>query len=205
MSKLLAKKDVRVQLAAREETIALRLQGLQRELETTGDAIQTAIFAHPFVSTAGALAAGVTTGLVFGGRRKKRRKADRQADRQADRPDVPTSHRHLVDHYIDAVARNVQKAEAAGDDPQKAVRRALEGRVPVVAYAPASAQQEEGFFKQGFDLAIKTAFGFAVRSGLDFVTDRLGLTPEHTLAQQAHHEDDEGGGADVLAAVSEES
>ncbi|MGI9174428.1 MAG: hypothetical protein ACR2GR_03810 [Rhodothermales bacterium] len=198
MSKLLDKKDVRVQLAAKEETIGLRLQGLQHELETTGEAIQAAIFDHPLVSTAGALVAGVTTGLVFGGRRKKRRKADRQADR----PDVPAAHRNLVDHYIDAVARRAQQAEAAGDDPQKAVRRALEGRVPVVAYAPASAQQDEGFFKQGFDLAIKTAFGFAVRSGLDFVTDQLGLTPPHTLAQ--HDDHDVEGGSAVFAAVSEE-
>ena len=198
MSKLLDKKDVRVQLAAKEETIGLRLQGLQHELETTGEAVQAAVCSHPFVSTAGALLAGVTTGLVFGGRRKKRRKASRQADR----PDVPAAHRNLIDQYIDAVARRAQEAEAAGDDPQKAVRRALEGRVPVVAYTPASAQQEEGFFKQGFDLAIKTAFGFAVRSGLDFVTDRLGLTPPHTLAQ--HDEHDVEGGSAVFAAVSEE-
>ena len=197
MSKLLAKNDVRVELAAKEKAIGLRLQGLQHELETTGEALQDAIFSHPLVSAGGALLAGVTTGLVFGGRRKKRRKADR--------PDVevPTAHRNLVEQYIDAVARRVQQAEADGVDPQKAVRRALEGRVPVVTYAPASAQQEEGFFKQGFDLAIKTAFGFAVRSGLDFVTDRLGLTPGQMLTHQAH-EDDEGSSA-VFAAVSEES
>ena len=198
MSKLLAKNDVRVELAAKEKAIELRLQGLQHELETTGEAIQAAVFNHPLVSAGGALLAGVTTGLVFGGRRKKRQNVDRP-----DVPSVPAAHRNLVEQYIDAVARRVQQAEADGDDPQKAVRRALEGRVPVVAYAPASAQQEEGFFKQGFDLALKTAFGFAVRSGLDFVTDRLGLASGQMHAHQVH-EDDEGGSA-VFAAVSEES
>ena len=195
MTKLLAKNEVQAQLAAKREEIELRLQGLQHELETTGEAVKEAVFKHPFVGTAGSLAAGVVTGLLFGGRRKRRG--------AKDRPDVPAAHRALVENYIDAVAREAHQAAKKGEDPTAAVRRALEGRVPVVAYGSAGHGQE-GAFKQGLDLAIKTALGFAVRSGLDYATTRLGLTPADQPAYDGT--DDEGeGAATVAAAVSEES
>ena len=194
MTKLLAKNEVQAHLAAKREEIDLRLQGLQHELATTGEAVKAAVLEHPFVGASSSLAAGLVAGLVFGGRRKKKGK-------DHDRPDVPKAHRALVENYLDAVARDAHEAAERGEDATSAIRRALEGRVPVVVHG-AAGQGEEGALKQGLDLAIKTALGFAVRSGLDYATTRLGLTPPepHAYADS----DDEGEGAGTVAAVVSE-
>ena len=197
MTKLLAKNEVQAHLAAKREEIELRLQELRHEIETTGEAVREAVHKRPLAGAAGSLAAGVVTGLLFGGRRKRR------GAEEEDRPDVPEAHRALVENYIDAVARDAHRVAERGESPASAVRRALEGRVPVVAYGPAG-QNEEGTLKQGLDLAIKTALGFAVRSGLDYATTRLGLTPADSHAYADDDDESEGAGT-VAAVVSEEA
>lgn len=197
MAQLLARKDIEAQLAAKREEIDLRMQGLRHEIATTGEAVKATIFEHPFAGTAGSLLAGVATGLVFGGRRKSERRK-----RGKDHPDVPAAHRALVDDYIDAVAREAHQAGRKGASTRAAVRQALDGRVPLIAYA--GTQHQEGFFKQGFDLAVKTALGFGIRAGLDYATTWLGIPSADGLAR-AQRDDEGEGAAEVAAAVSEET
>jgi hypothetical protein len=65
--------EAEARLEAQSALIQARLDALQQEVMTTGDAVKQAVAENPWVSVGGGAAAGLVVGLVFGGSKKKRK------------------------------------------------------------------------------------------------------------------------------------
>lgn len=181
----LSKQEVETELEGKSEEIARRLDQIQRELNASGKEVKEQILANPLVSAGGALAVGALVGLII-----KRRRRPSETDR---------IHQRLVDQYMDAVADDVRYEVERGKETGEAVHEALRDRVPLIFYAEEPASESAGFFRQTFDFMLKTTLGFAVKSGLDYMTDQVGLEEYMTSPEQ------EGESVPaVSAAVSEE-
>ena len=185
--KELSREEVEAALEGTAQRIDQHIDGLKGDLQITKQDAKTSLYNHPLVSVGGSLAAGLLVGLIVGGSKKDTRSE--------------YVHRLLVDEYMDAVADDVHYDVAHGDEPRAAVYKALQDRVPLIFYEEEPPASDRGFFKQFFDLFVKTAFGFAVKTGLDYVTMQVGLE-EYVAPEQEQTTDDVTA---VSAAASEES
>lgn len=193
MEKVLDKEQVLAQLEAKSEEISRRLDAIQSEVATTGQALRDAIFSNPLVSVGGSITAGLLVGLLFGGSKKER--GGRKKKGAEQRVKI------LVDEYVNAVAEEVRKTSRKGVSTEDAVRHALRDRVPVIFYeAPREEQGKQGVLSEAFELAYKTALGFAVKVGIDFVTARLHLD---SLTGKLQASEGVDAAAPVAAVVSE--
>ncbi|HET6568564.1 MAG TPA: hypothetical protein VFG50_11420 [Rhodothermales bacterium] len=192
MEKVLDKQQVLAQLDARSEEITRRLDAIQQEVSTTGQSVRTAVSDNPLLSVSGAVAAGLLVGLLFGGSKKSPKRKGGNAEQR---------YRALIDEYIQSIVEEADGAARSGKDSMKAVRRALRDRVPLIVYSNAGANPQRGFVGEGFDLAYKTALGFAVKFGIDFLASKLKLT---ALAEQLQAEDGASATPSVAAVVSED-
>lgn len=166
MEKALDKQQVLAQLDLKSEDINRRLDALHHEVSTTGQAVRSAIFENPLRSVGGAVAAGLLVGLMFGGSKKAPKGKRGRAEQK---------HKALVDEYIQSIVDEASGAVRSGKDTADAVRRALRDRVPLIVYSNANAEAQRGFVADAFDLVYKTALGFAVKFGIDYVTSKLNL------------------------------
>jgi len=190
MEKILDKDQVRAQLEAKSEEINYRLDAIQNEVATVGQAIRDAVYSHPLISIGGSIAAGLLVGFLLGGPGKR--------GKHANITGVEDRYKSLIDEYVNAVAEEVKKHARTGIKADDAVRKALRDRVPVIFYEVAQAQEgrrKQGLLADTFELAYKTALGFAVKLGIDFVTSRLHLD---ALAERI----EAGEGADAAAPVA---
>lgn len=164
MDRLLNKDEVRAQLADRQATMQRRIDALEDEVATSGDdlrdRVQAAVLGNPLVIAGAAVGAGLLVGLLFGGRGRRK---------------GPDAHRALVDAYIDAVAQDARRYAERGRTGADAVREALQDRVPLVVYEAPRGGQTRGFFANLLDLTFKTAVGFAVKAGVDYLSRRIEL------------------------------
>ncbi len=164
MDKILTKHQVEAQLRQKSDDISRRLDALQSEVATTGDAVKEAVLKNPFVVAGGAVIAGLLVGLIFGGRRKGKQFSI-----------GPSAHQALIDAYLDTLVDDARLAVATGMDPGDAVRAALQERIPLVVYTPEEPNSSIGVLGRTFNLALTTIAGFAVRSVMDYVASRLAL------------------------------
>lgn len=163
MEQVTNKARVEQELAAKHDQIKRRIDDLEGEIVTTPAAIASWIKENPFIGVGAAVAAGALIGLIFGGRKKKRSM-------------LPPAHQALVEGYIDAVTAEVRKGLKRGEDPEDIVRDSLQGKTPVIIYAPHEEKREpKGFFRQLGDLTMKTALGFAVKTALDFFSATIDM------------------------------
>lgn len=153
------------QLEDRRESIDRRIDVLEDEIVSAPAAIKSSLATHPIIGIAGAIAAGVAVGLIFGVRRKHK-------------SDSVPFHQQLVEQYIDAVGDDVRRRTRRGKNAAEAVRDALRNRTPVIVYSPNVAEPDEdemGFFGRLGDIALKTALGFVVKSAIDFFTASINV------------------------------
>lgn len=175
----LTKEEVAQQLDKRSASINLRLDALQGEVATAGEAVREAVFRNPLLSVGGMLVAGLVVGLIVGKRRDR----------------LGETHAALLERYLDVVGEEVRRAVRRGRDADEAVREALQGRAPVIVYeAP---ERSEGFIKQSLDLVLKTAMGFAVKAALDTASNRF-----HFISDE-EEEEAVSNAVPVAAAISE--
>lgn len=178
------------QLNERRDSIERRIDVLEEEIVSTPAAIKSALAKHPVVGVAGAIAAGVAVGLLFGIRRKRSAR-------------VVPFHQRLVEQYIDAVGEDVRRKSRRGKSTAEAVRESLRDRTPLIVYAPRITEgvdEDRGFFRQFGDIALKTALGFAVKTAVDFFTASLNLKElQQMLALQ---EEERRSGQDSEAAAA---
>lgn len=160
MDRLLNKDDVRAQLDNRKETIQLRIDALEGEVSTTGDAVRDAVLGHPLVIAGAAVAAGLLVGFLFKGSRRGK---------------GPDAHRALVDAYIDAVANDAHRYARRGRTTDDAVREALQDRVPLVVYEASAHGERSSLLARLLNLTLSTAVGFGVKAGIDFLSHRIEL------------------------------
>lgn len=196
MEKILDKEQVRAQLEAKSEEINLRLDAIQNEVVTTGQSIRDAIFSHPLISVGGSIAAGLLVGLLVGGSKKGTGKRQKASGPEG-------VHKALIDEYINAIAEEVKRSARFGTKADDAVRKALRDRVPVIFYDAGQAREEQaksGLLSDTFELAYKTALGFAVKMGIDFITARFHLDG---LAERLEAGEGADAAAPVAAAVSD--
>lgn len=175
--------SIEKELAAREESIQLRIDDLEEEIASTPAAIKASITKHPILGLAGAVAAGLAVGLLVTRRRK---------------PDVAPLHQRLVEQYIAAVGEDVAHRVRRGRTIEDAVRKAMEGRAPLVVYAPTRTAEREskGFLSQVADIGLKTALGFAVKVAIDVASSAVEVEElQEMMAAGAEGNADGGTGA----------
>lgn len=181
----LSREEVESELEGKSEEIERHLDQIQRELSAEGKEVKEKVLANPLASAAGALAVGALIGLVV---RRRRRPSE-----------TDQIHQRLVDQYMDAVADDVRYEVERGKETSEAVHEALRDRVPLIFYMEEPPSESAGFFRQTFDFMLKTTLGFAVKSGLDYITGQVGLE-EYMTSPEQEGEDVPA----VSAAVSEE-
>ncbi len=184
----LSRAEVEAELHDRSDDINRRIDALEAEVSTAGTSIKEDLLGHPLVSLGGAALAGLAVGLLLGGWRRRRRKRR-----------YARSHRALIDTYLDAVSREVRRAIGRGRTPEQAVREALRDRTPLIIQRTYE-EDEQGAFREGFDLFIKTIFSWFVRSAVDTAAAKYVSGGESAFATT----EDEGSSA-VISAVSEET
>lgn len=158
--------SIKRELAAKEEQIKSRLDSLENEIVSIPVAIKSAIVKNPIIGIAAAIAIGALVGIVFGGRKKKR-------------SSIAPTHQALVEGYITALAEEVRKGVRRGKDPDEVIRKSLRSRAPLIVYTPAverpESEESGGMIRQIGDLVLKTALGFAVKTGIDVITASLNV------------------------------
>ncbi len=150
--------EVSRRLQAKTQQIESGLSALQEEVVTLGPALRRAIFDHPLVSVGGALVAGLAVGLLFGGRKRVKNGLD-----------LSSSHRALLDRYLDALVDEARHRVGRGQEMGEAVRDALAERAPLIIYDAGPATEEGSVTRRFFDLVLKSAIGFGIKFGLDYV------------------------------------
>ncbi len=175
------------QLTEKRESIDRRIDVLEDEIVSTPAAIRSSLAKHPVVGVAGAVAAGLAVGLLFGVRKKRSSR-------------VAPLHQRLVEQYIDAVGDEVRRKTRRGKNMAEAVRESLRDRTPLIVYAPRladGAQESRGFISQLGDIALKTALGFTIKTAIDFITASLNVKElQQMLALEEEEERRAGAAAD---------
>lgn len=159
-----SKSDVEQQLHQTADAMSERLSSLRDEVSTTGSSVRDWITANPIKSVGGMLAAGLAVGLLFGGSTQRRRRR----------------HQKLIDAYIDALADEVDEARARGEEPSKALDKALRDRVPLVVYTSESeASEQSGVVRnligESFEIVLRTALSLAARDVIESVLGNVNV------------------------------
>ena len=189
MSRLLNREEVELQLQAKTDSIAQRIDAIQAEITTTGDSIRDAVIGDPVKTVGIAVGAGLVVGLLFGG------------SGGSKKDDAPSQkYRALIDEYIESIAEETRRKTMKGKDAADAVKVALKDRVPVIVYNSEAGHKEDGFFGEALDLVWKTALGFGVKFAIDFATARFGLTD---IAEAVRSDGGADSGAPIAAMMSE--
>lgn len=152
------REDVEARLRDTAEEMSDRLASLQDELSSSGTSLRDWVVENPWKSVGAMLAAGVTVGALFGGRRDR------------GRPE----HAELLDQYVKALRAQMEEAVAAGESPSEALEQTLRGRVPVVVL-----EQEEDTESGVFASLVGSGAAFLLKTlirefGQEFMTSALG-------------------------------
>lgn len=107
------RKSVEAQLTSASESISNRLENIQAEVTSTGDALRNAFRKRPFLALATALGIGITIGYFSG-----------------DDDEIE------VDAF-NALATGVTRAIESGADPNEALRTVLKNMAPLHQQSPA--------------------------------------------------------------------
>ncbi len=151
------KSEVEARLRQTAETMSDRMSTLRSEVTSTGTDVRNWIVENPVKSVGGMVAAGLAVGVLFGGTRRKRRR----------------QHQKLIDRYLDALTEEVDAAKARGEEPQKALDKALRDRVPLVVYTSedSKSRKEAGFvrnlFGETIEVLLSTALSITLRGVLE--------------------------------------
>lgn len=165
MERLLNKRDLELQLEGKRADIDARIDALKNEIQDAGTDARRYLIEQPLKVVGGVLLAGVVVGLLMAGRKKRRSKRQ-----------LRKSHRALVERYADALVQDVRFRLRRGDDEEKALRAAFRDRVPlIVVESDSETEVKHGMVREGLDLALKTALGFAVKVLVDRLSAEFDL------------------------------
>mgnify|MGYP003148584283 CR=1 FL=1 len=184
------KEMLQVALAAREDSLLRRVDGIKAEARQLPAVVRARVYANPVVSVGGSLLAGALTGLLLGGIGKGKKKKT-----------AAEHHRALTTSYVEAIARDARVRVGKGEDVAEAIRKTLGKRTPLVI-VEAENGSPPGVLASTFDILLKTAVGFGAKILIDRAIIAAGLTE---LVPSVDEDDgDEGSGvAPIAAAVSE--
>ncbi len=166
----LSAEDIRARLNATQRDMKFRIDAIKHEVAHVGDDVNIGgrplmdrFREKPLAALGLALASGAMLGLLWGLRRRSKRLPDPD-----DSADVIRFH---VAHMLDSAAHRVARGELADD------ALASEARKRPVIYVPREddtrTPSAPGSSKQAFDVAMKTAVGIGVKTGLDVLTKRF--------------------------------
>lgn len=167
---VLSMSDIRQRLAARERSAVERLAALRSEVTTfddltvAGRPLLDHVRAHPFSAVLGAAAMGAAAGALSRllGRAMRSEVDEREGVMQM-----------MTTSIIDEAARRA----AIGEDPERALKRVIRRRAPLIQYSPPS-PAPHGAVRQSFDVAFKAALGVGAKAAMDALTQRLTGKPE---------------------------
>ncbi len=182
------KEMLQAALAAREDSLLRRVDGIKAEARQLPAVVRARVYANPVVSVGGSLLAGALTGLLLGGIGKGNKKRT-----------AAEHHRALTTSYVEAIARDARTRVGKGEDVADAIRKTLGKRTPLVI-VEAENGSAPGVLASTFDILLKTAVGFGAKILIDKAIIAAGLTDVVPSVDA----DDEGSGiAPIAAAVSE--
>ncbi|MFP4228957.1 MAG: hypothetical protein ACLFTE_09035 [Salinivenus sp.] len=155
------KEEVEAQLRQTAEAMSGRLSSIQEEVESTGARVRQWVANNPLKSVGGMLAAGLAVGLLFGGSSRSRRRH---------------RHRELVEKYLDALRSEVETEVAQGEEPGRALEKALRDRVPLVVYSEdkgrSSGRGWRGLFGDSARILFRTGLSLVARDVIEeFLAD----------------------------------
>lgn len=192
-SRSLTRSEIEAQLRQRSEQMMARLDALQGEVTTIGDALKEAVVRSPFVAVGGAIAAGWLVGLMLGGRRRKRQWTGRKA------------HRALVEQYVEALVADVRHRVVRGAEAGEAVEKALKDRVPLIVVDSGERQGRRGLFGEFAIMALQTGLGFGMKAIADYLAAKLDTitVEEHVTVKEEPTGDTPGRVTTMTRTVSE--
>lgn len=184
------KEMLQAALAAREDSLSRRVDGIKSEANALPAVIRSNIYSNPIVSVGGSLLAGAVTGLLLGGIGKGGKKT------------AAEHHRALTNSYVEAIARDARTLVGKGEDVADAIHKTLGKRMPLVIVEGSAGQTAQGVFASSLDVLLKTAIGFGAKILMDKAIIAAGLAD---VVPSVDEEDgDEGSGiAPIAAAISE--
>ncbi len=147
--------EVEAALQTSTQKIEADLEALQQEVREMGRSLREALWNHPWIGIGGSLAAGLVVGWILGGLGRRRR------------PRLSKAHRALVSAYLEALIAEGRRALRRGRDPEQAIRRALEERLPIVVV------QENGASEKGVLRSLGGAVLGVVGSALSVALSRM--------------------------------
>ncbi|OZC02684.1 hypothetical protein [Rubricoccus marinus] len=166
----LSAEDIRARLNATQRDMKFRIQAIKHEVAHVADDVNIdgrplsdRFRERPLAALALAIASGATLGLLWGLRRRSKRLPSRD-----ERTDVVQYH---VAALLDAAALRVARGASADEALQAEVRKRPVVFVPREDETTLAGQP--GAKKQAFDVAMKTAVGIGVKTGLDLLTKRF--------------------------------
>lgn len=112
--------EVAAALQASAQKIETDLASIQETVRQIGQSLREALWNHPLISMGGSLAAGLLVGWLLGGLGRRRQ------------PRLSKAHQALVSAYLEALIAEARQALRRGRDPEQAIRKALQARVPVI-------------------------------------------------------------------------
>lgn len=130
--------EVEAALQAKAQEIEADLEALQEEVCQLGRSFREALWNHPLVSVGGSLVAGLLVGWVLGGLGRRRR---------LRLSNLSKTHRALVSAYLEALVAEARKAVRRGRNPEQAIRKALEERVPLILVQENDNASEKGVLR----------------------------------------------------------
>jgi hypothetical protein len=158
--------ELRARLDARADSIRQHLAALEHEVKTVADVtvngqpLPDVIRDRPLFYAGLALAGGLALGLLWGLRARTRR-----------RPGEP-EHDEFLRLYVASVLEAAARRVARGEEVGAAIEKTLRRRPPLVHYAP-PVPEARSTLAETFDVALKTALGFGVKTGLDRLAKRF--------------------------------
>lgn len=170
--------ELRDRLEARGQSISDRIAALQHEVTTVADVtvggqpLPDAIRERALLYAGLSLAGGLLLGLLSGGRARARR-----------RPAVDEK-MEILRLYNTLLIDDAAKRVARGEDPEQAVEKTLRRHPPIVYHAPPE-PTPRSTLSETFDIAVKTAMGFGVKTALDRLAERFTHEDELFAAAKA--------------------
>ncbi len=147
--------EVEAALQTSTQKIEADLEALQQEVREMGRSLREALWSYPGIGIGGSLVAGLVVGWILGGLGRRRR------------PRLSKAHRALVSAYLDTLIAEGRRALRRGRDPEQAIRRALEERLPIVVV------QENGASEKGVLRSLGGAVLGLVGSALSVALSRM--------------------------------
>lgn len=169
MEKISSKEAIASKLKQKEEEINQRIEALQNEVSSTGSDVKHYLKTNPWVGLAGSVIAGVVVGLIVGGKSEKTRKKEK------------------FDAYADQLSEAMGEAGVNTAEINTLLKEAIRSAADAPVYAPPQ-KKKSALSGKLFNVAVNMALGFAQKSLINFLDEKVAASTGSDLEKKADSE-----------------